>query len=129
MIILYMLISEIPSDMILYKNDDVEYIKNKAIEIFDDIENIAAYIKRNDLYREIKDLKKCIQYNIKPELLDLIQFDEIANVRARSLYNNGITNLEDVSDASVENLSKIDKISPKLAKKLKDNLRKGIRVN
>ena len=31
MIILYMLISEIPSDMILYKNDDVEYIKNKAI--------------------------------------------------------------------------------------------------
>ena len=55
---------------------------------------------------EIKDLKKCIQYNIKPELLDLIQFNEIGNVRARSLYNNGITNLEDVSDISVEKFIK-----------------------
>ena len=50
-------------------------------------------------------------------------------MRARSLYNNGITNLEDVSDKSVKSLSKIDKISLKMAKKMKDELRKGIRIN
>ena len=128
MIILYMLISEY-SDNGIEDNYHVKQIQYHSNELLDEIKEIALYIKRRNLYFEIKKLKKCIQYNVKMELLDLMQFDEIGGIRARALYDNGIKNLEDVNDASEQDLSKIDKITINVSKIMKEMLRKGIRAD
>ena len=128
MIILYMLISEYPYNGI-EDNYDVKQIKYHSKELLDEIKEIASYIKRRNLYFEIKKLKKCIQDNVKMELLDLMQFDEIGSIRARALYDNGIKNLEDVNNASEQDLSKIDKITINVSKIMKEMLRKGIRAD
>lgn len=129
MIILYMLRLEYSYDKIECKISDIEEIQRHVAKLSNDIKEIALYLKRKDLASEITNLSKCIQYNIKPELLDLIKFDGVGNKRARSLYDGGVKNLENVSNTSEDDLSKIDGINMNLSKKMKDELKKGIRVN
>ncbi|MEM4378304.1 MAG: DEAD/DEAH box helicase [Candidatus Nitrosotenuis sp.] len=85
---------------------------------------LAKLLERADLLEELAMLRKRIQYGIKDELIDLVQIRGIGRIRARKLFANGITNLEDLRKIPVDKLTQIDKIGPTIADNIKSQLKK-----
>jgi helicase len=84
----------------------------------------SKLLKREDLLTSIYRTRLRIKYGIKEELLSLVGLQGIGRIRARALYNAGLTDIRKVSEAPKSKLSNIPKIGPALAHKLKDNLNK-----
>jgi helicase len=82
---------------------------------------VAKTLGRNDLLNEIYNLRIRIRYGIKGELLSLVQFKGIGRIKARSLYNAGITDTSILANTSESKLSAIPKIGMALAKILKND--------
>ena len=88
------------------------------------LREISRHVERADLLEELDDLRRRIVYGIKDELLDLVRVKGVGRVRARMLFKNGITNLDDLAKVSVSELSEIDKIGTTTAEKIKLELKK-----
>ena len=84
---------------------------------------VSKVIKREDLLGSIHKLKVRIKYGIKEELSSLVTLEGIGRIRARALYDAGLTNIGKVTNTSESKLSAIPKIGPTVAKKLKQQLR------
>ena len=56
---------------------------------------------------EVRELEYCMKYGVKRELLPLVKLRNIGRVRARRLFNNGITSPEDIRRAGLERISSI----------------------
>jgi len=84
----------------------------------------SKLLKREDLLTSIYRTRLRIKYGIKEELLSLVGLQGIGRIRARAMYNAGLTDIRKVSEAPESKLSNIPKIGPVLAHKLKDNLNK-----
>lgn len=69
-------------------------------------------------------LKNRVAYGIKEELTQLTQLKGIGRVRARSLFEKGYKNFEDLKNAGLEELSEVDKIGKTLAKEILKQLSK-----
>ena len=83
---------------------------------------IAKLLRREDLLGSIYNLRLRIKYGIKDELLPLVKLEGIGRIRARSLYNAGLTDVAKVAKIPELKLSQIPKIGPAVARKLKENL-------
>jgi helicase len=83
---------------------------------------IAKLFRIRNIVHEIQILKLRMKFGIKTELIPLIHFEGVGRIRARALYNTGITNGEKLAEASESKLAAISKIGPALAKKLKDQV-------
>jgi helicase len=84
---------------------------------------VSKVIKREDLLGSLYKLKIRIKYGIKEELSSLVTLEGIGRIRARALYDAGLTNIGKVTNTSESKLSAIPKIGPTVAKKLKEQLR------
>jgi helicase len=84
---------------------------------------VSKVIKREDLLGSLYKLKIRIKYGIKEELSSLVTLEGIGRIRARALYEAGLTNIGKVTNTSESKLSAIPKIGPTVAKKLKQQLR------
>ncbi|MGB7636038.1 MAG: DEAD/DEAH box helicase [Nitrososphaeraceae archaeon] len=84
---------------------------------------VSKVIKREDLLGSLYKLKIRIKYGIKEELSSLVTLEGIGRIRARALYDAGLTNIGKVTNTSESKLSAIPKIGPTVAKKLKQQLR------
>jgi helicase len=82
---------------------------------------VAKTLGRNDLLNEIYNLRIRIRYGIKGELLSLVQIKGIGRIKARSLYNAGITDTSKLANTPESKLSAIPKIGMALAKILKND--------
>jgi helicase len=82
---------------------------------------VAKTMGRNDLLNEIYNLRIRIRYGINEELLSLVKFKGIGRIKARSLYNAGITDTFILANTSEARLSAIPKIGMALAKILKND--------
>ena len=85
---------------------------------------VSKVIKREDLLGSLYKLKIRIKYGIKEELSSLVTLEGIGRIRARALYDAGLTNIGKVTNTSESKLSAIPKIGPTVAKKLKQQLRR-----
>lgn len=83
---------------------------------------VSKVINREDLLGSLYKLKIRIKYGIKEELLPLVMLEGIGRIRARALYDVGLTNIRKVTNTSESKLSAIPKIGPTVAKKLKEQL-------
>lgn len=63
-----------------------------------------------------------IKYGCKKELLNLISLKGIGRIRARSLYNEGFRTTGDLRSVSIERLSEVKTIGPRIAARIKDQL-------
>jgi len=101
---------------------------HRMVEISDwlihSLYEIAKLLKREDLLEEIYNLRIRLKYGIREELLPLVALESIGRVRARALYEAGITDVMKIANASEAKLSVISKIGPALAKKLKGKLKR-----
>jgi ATP-dependent DNA helicase len=74
------------------------------------------------LLSEIYKLRIRIKYGIKEELSSLVQLRGIGRIKARSLYNAGITDLTALANTPESKLSAIPKIGMALARMLKGDV-------
>jgi helicase len=85
---------------------------------------VAKLLRREDLLGSIHSLRLRTKYGIKDELLPLVKLEGIGRVRARSLYEAGVTDVGKIAKMPELKLSQIPKIGPAVARKLKENLDK-----
>src|SRR5208283_1922285 len=81
---------------------------------------LARLFGRLEIIKEIEFLRKRVRSGIKSELVPLTTLDGVGRVRARSLFSSGFKTLRSLKEASVENLARVDKIGPAVAKKIKE---------
>ena len=80
---------------------------------------IAKLSKREDLLVEVDMLRKRIKYGAKPELLSVLRLTGIGRVRARSLFDAGVTSVKDLIEVDEQHIARIPKIGTAMARKLK----------
>ncbi len=78
---------------------------------------------RVDLALESEELRERVRYVIKPELTELTKLEGIGRVRARSLFNAGLTSIEKLSEIPTERLATVPKIGSAVASQIKQQLR------
>lgn len=83
----------------------------------------AKLFNRVDLLPILANLKIRIKYGVKKELLPIVKLEGIGRIRARSLYDAGITDISILRSTSEERLSHVSKIGPIIAKKIKNHLK------
>jgi helicase len=83
---------------------------------------IAKLLGRTDLLKEIYLFRQRIRYGIKEELIPIIQLEDIGRIRARSLHNAGLINLQKILEIPENKLAQVPKIGAKLAKQIKNQI-------
>ncbi|MCX8188408.1 MAG: DEAD/DEAH box helicase [Nitrososphaeria archaeon] len=68
-------------------------------------------------------LEERLRYGVKKELLELTKLEGIGRVRARILFFNGYKTIDDLKKAKEQDLAKIPKLGPIIAKKIKEQLK------
>ncbi len=112
------------SDNLKIESGDMHRMTETADWLLYCIREIAKQLDRVDLLDELDIIRKRINYGIREELLELVKIKGIGRIRARKLFKNGITNLNDLSKIPVKKLAEIDKIGSILADNIKLQLRK-----
>ncbi|HEY5631035.1 MAG TPA: DEAD/DEAH box helicase [Nitrososphaeraceae archaeon] len=83
---------------------------------------VSKVVKREDLLASLHNLRIRIKYGIKEDLLSLVTLEGIGRIRARALYDAGLTNIRKLTKTSESRLAAIPKIGPTVAKRLKEQL-------
>jgi ATP-dependent DNA helicase len=84
---------------------------------------VAKLLKREDLLTEIHYLRTRIKYGVREELIQIVALEGIGRVRARALYDAGLTDIRKLARISDSKLAAISKIGPTVAAKLKEQLK------
>ena len=84
---------------------------------------VAKLLKREDLLTEIHSLRSRIKYGVRDELIPIVALEGIGRVRARALYDAGLTDIRKLAKVSGSKLAAISKIGPTVAAKLKEQLK------
>jgi len=83
---------------------------------------LAELFGHKDLLAATYELQIRCAKGVKSELVPLVELDGVGRVRARSLFNAGYRNLDDLKHASVTDLMNVPLIGPSLAKKIKEQV-------
>lgn len=101
---------------------DVHRMVDNADWLIYSFGELATLFKRNDLQSESNILRERVKYGIKSELISLTKLEGIGRVRARALFSAGFTDLEKLSQVSVEKLATVPKIGTTVANQIKRQL-------
>lgn len=83
---------------------------------------LAELFGHKDLLAPTYELQVRCAKGVKAELVPLVELEGVGRVRARSLFNAGYRNLDDLKHASVTDLMNVPMIGPSLAKKIKEQV-------
>ena len=93
---------------------------NKAIWINHCTQELIKTTKKSlKLYKECSDLELRLKYGIKKELLPLVELKNIGRVRARKLFDSGITGIGDIKKNPEKFLQVVGRIGLEALKELK----------
>lgn len=98
----------------------------RALWLLHASEELARLTKNHTLRKYFSQLQIRIKHGVKQELLPLLQFKQVGRVRARILYNAGITSTKDIKKAQAERLAQL--VGPKLATSLKEEVGETIKL-
>lgn len=99
---------------------------NKAIWINHCAQELIKTTKGNlKTYKEYSDLEIRLKYGIKKELLSLVELKNIGRVRARKLFNSGITGIGDIKKNPEKFLQVVGRIGLETLKELKIDAPEG----
>jgi helicase len=68
------------------------------------------------------ELVERVSKGVKRELLPIIKLEGIGRVRGRIMFNAGYRTVEDIKHASIEDLTNLPLVGPRLAKKIKEQV-------
>ena len=104
-------INENNEEILLEKFDirpgEISMKKNRADWLLYTCSELSKLLGFHALLKDIQKLRLRLKYGAKEELLPLLKFKNIGQVRARKLYNNDIKNVASVKRADFMNLSQL----------------------
>ncbi len=68
------------------------------------------------------ELVERVSKGIKKELLPIVRLEGVGRVRGRIMFNAGYKTIEDIKHASIEDLTNLPLVGPRLAKKIKEQV-------
>jgi helicase len=68
------------------------------------------------------ELVERVTKGVRKELLPLVKLEGIGRVRGRIIFNAGYKSIEDIRRASLEDLTNLPLVGPRLAKKIKEQV-------
>ena len=83
---------------------------------------LAELFGHKDLLNQAYELQVRCAKGVKSELVPLVELEGVGRVRARSLFNAGFVNLENLKHASVTELMNVPTIGPSVAKRIKEQV-------
>jgi helicase len=89
---------------------------------------LARLFGHKDILPDLDMVTERIEKGVKKELLPLVRLEGVGRVRARILHNAGLKTIDDIKKASVEQLTALPLIGPKMAKRIKDQVGGYIRA-
>ncbi len=85
-------------------------------------DELAGLFGCKELRPLTSELVERVSKGIKKELLPLVRLEGVGRVRGRIMFNAGYQTIEDVKGASMEELSNLPLMGPRLAKKIKEQV-------
>ena len=75
-----------------------------------------------DHKRQLGELNDRVKHGVSKKLLPLVRLKGIGRVRARVLYNSGLTGIAELKRAPLQRLVALPLIGPRLAKSIKEQV-------
>jgi len=117
-------INELTEDQLLAKYHVAPGELRGRLEIADwliySLSELTRLISYKKILPKIRKLRVRLQYGVKEELLPLVRLKQIGRVRARKLFDVGLTSLSKLRKIPLESLSRV--IGPKIAYDIKIQL-------
>ena len=85
-------------------------------------DELAGLFGCKELRPLTSELVERVSKGIKKELLPLVRLEGVGRVRGRIMFNAGYQTIEDIKRASMEDLSNMPLMGPRLAKKIKEQV-------
>jgi len=88
------------------------------------IERLAPVIadKNKEVTALSSELVERVSMGIKQELMPIVALEGVGRVRGRIIFNAGFQTVEDLKQASIEELTALPSVGPRLAKKIKEQI-------
>ncbi len=120
-------IEELPEEKILERfsvqpGDLYRTIENAKwlLHAIDELSRVVA--KNKEVSALSHELVERVSKGIKKELLPIVQLEGVGRVRGRIIFNAGYQTIEDLKHASIEELTNLPTVGPRLAKKIKEQV-------
>ncbi len=85
-------------------------------------DELAHLFKEKEVLPLTSELVERVSKGIKKELLPIVRLEGVGRVRGRIMFNAGYQTVEDIKHASVEDLTNLPLVGPRLAKKIKEQV-------
>jgi helicase len=85
-------------------------------------DELAPLFKAKEIMPLTNELVERVSKGIKKELLPIVHLEGVGRVRGRIIFNAGYRTIEDIKHASIEQLTNLPTIGPRLAKKIKEQV-------
>jgi len=85
-------------------------------------QELAELLKEKEALPLISQLNERLAKGVKKELLPLVRLEGIGRMRGRILFNAGYHSIEDLRRSTIEDLTNLPTIGPRLAKKIKEQV-------
>jgi helicase len=85
-------------------------------------QELAELLKENEILPLTHELNERVSKGIKKELLPIVKLEGIGRTRGRIIFNAGYKNIEDIKRATIDELTNLPTIGPRLAKKIKEQV-------
>jgi len=86
------------------------------------IDELAQLFGQKEVLPLTNELVERVSKGIKKELLPLVRLEGVGRVRGRIMFNAGYQTIEDIKRASLDELSNLPTMGPRLAKRIKEQV-------
>jgi helicase len=122
-LVLWSWVEEVPEKEIyerfIVEPGDFAALRERAEWISYSASNVLELVGRKSVSRLYSVLTERLRHGVREELLPLVKLPDIGRVRGRNLWREGIRSVEDVRQASLEQLARVPGIGQTIAAKIK----------
>jgi helicase len=83
---------------------------------------LGALLSNKEILPLAFELVERVSKGIRKELLPIVRLEGVGRVRGRIIYNAGFKTVDDIKHASLEDLTSLPLVGPRLAKKIKEQV-------
>lgn len=85
---------------------------------------LSKLFKMPEMVRQSELLRRRVVSGVSEELVELTTLQGVGRVRARALYTAGFRTLEDIKEAPVDRLARVEKVGTAVARRIKEQVTK-----
>jgi helicase len=125
-LVLYSWIDEVSEEKLLeqfrVQPGDLYRIIENAKWLLHATHELGALLGNREILPLAFELVERVSKGIRKELLPIVKLEGVGRVRGRIIYNAGFKTIDDIKRASIEDLTNLPLVGPRLAKKIKEQV-------